>query len=348
MTNGVSSFPDPERMSDAPQADRPSAAFGKIQNAFRLARELLFPSDASQRSIVPRESIAGSSLVYLVCIMAFLASLTLGAVSMVSATAEGWQNQIAREITVQIPPVEGRDLEADVEAATSVVRAQPGVTAVRVIDETASAALLEPWLGSGVDLSALPVPRLLSLSIDAGSPPDFIALKSALALAVPDATLDNHTLWLDRLKGMANATVFAGLVVFGLMVLATVLTVVFATRGAMGGNSDVIEVLHFVGAERSYIARQFQRHFLVLALKGSTVGALLALLVFAFAGLWTNRVLSDPASDQMSAFFGSFSVGVGGYLGTVLLVFLIAVLSALTSRWTVLRHVGTLDGSSKR
>ena len=33
------------------------------------------------------------------------------------------------------------------------------------------------------------------------------------------------------------------------MLSATVLAVVFATRGAMAGNGHIIEVLHFVGAE---------------------------------------------------------------------------------------------------
>ncbi|MEO0546893.1 MAG: ABC transporter permease [Pseudomonadota bacterium] len=308
----------------------------------------LFPNQAGSSSIVPRSSIAGSALAYLVCIMAFLASLTLGAVSMVSDTAKGWQNDIAQEITIQVPPVEGRDLEVDLETARQIVSAQAGISDVLVIDAAASTALLEPWLGSDMDLSALPVPRLLSVSIDATSPPDFIALKSALAAQVPDASVDNHTLWLDRLSGMADATVLAGLVVFGLMLLATVLTVIFATRGAMAGNSDVIEVLHFVGADRSYIAQQFQKHFLILALKGSAVGAVNALLVFLFAGWWSQAALSDPRSDQMSAFFGSFSVGLSGYIGTVLLVFVIAFLAALTSRLTVMRHVGTLDGSAKR
>ncbi|MEL6745831.1 MAG: hypothetical protein AAFO68_10255, partial [Pseudomonadota bacterium] len=50
----------------------------------------LVPNQAGSSSIVPRSSIAGSALAYLVCIMAFLASLTLGAVSMVSDTAKGY------------------------------------------------------------------------------------------------------------------------------------------------------------------------------------------------------------------------------------------------------------------
>jgi len=36
----------------------------------------------------------------------------------------------------------------------------------------------------------------------------------------------------------------------------------------MAGNRDVVEVLHFVGAHDSFIASEFQRHFMWLGLKG--------------------------------------------------------------------------------
>ena len=72
---------------------------------------------------------------------------------------------------------------------------------------------------------------------------------------------------------MANVTVVIGASILALVFVATVLSVVFATRGAMASNRDVVSVLHFVGAEDGYIAREFQRHFLMLGLKGGLVGA---------------------------------------------------------------------------
>ncbi|MEL6948335.1 MAG: ABC transporter permease, partial [Pseudomonadota bacterium] len=200
-------------------------------------------------NIVPRESVAASSLGVLVGIMAFLASLTLGAVVMVSETANGWQNEIAREVTIQIPVSDGRNLQADAETAQQIAEATAGVTAVTRLDQKAGSALLEPWLGSDIDVTALPVPELILLRISPSSPPDFIALKTTLATAVPGAVLDTHGLWLNQLARMAETTILLGLSVFVLVMVASILTVVFATRGAMAGNQNVIEVLHFVGAE---------------------------------------------------------------------------------------------------
>ena len=38
---------------------------------------------------------------------------------------------------------------------------------------------------------------------------------------------------------------------------------VFATRGAMAGNKDIVDVLHFVGADRKFIAREEIRRTVV-------------------------------------------------------------------------------------
>ena len=299
--------------------------------------------DRKFHSIVPRSSVAGNALTLVIAIMAFLASLTLGAVSMVNDTARNWQSDIAREITVQVRPVEGIDMEENLTKARQIVGAFGGVVSVRVVDEAATKRLLEPWLGSGLDLEELPVPRLISVAVDEGAPPDLAAMRIKLSQDMEGASLDDHRAWVDRLTTMARATILSGILIFILVMSATILIVVFATRGAMAGNKHVIEVLHFVGAEQRYIAGEFQKHFLLLGLKGGIVGGFAAIAIFIFIGWWASRNVADPTADQVTALFGTFSVGGSGYVGTFILIFMIALLAAITSRFTVLRHVGTLD-----
>ncbi|MGI9354899.1 MAG: cell division protein FtsX [Rhizobiaceae bacterium] len=296
-------------------------------------------------AIVPRASVASTALTLVIAIMTYLASLTLGAVSMISDTARSWQSDIAREVTIQVRPVEGVDIAEAVSKASQIAESYPGVNGVTVIGEDVMTQLLEPWLGSGLDLKELPVPQLLTVAIDKDDPPDLTAMKIKLIEGVPGASLDDHRAWLDRLVTMAQTTIIAGFLVFVMMMAATVLTVVFATRGAMSGNAHVIEVLHFVGAEQRFIANEFQKHFLLLGLRGALVGGGLAVLTFLIIGFWVWLRSNDPAAEQASALFGSFSVGITGYAGTIVLVFAIAVLTAVTSRFTVLRYVGTLDRS---
>src|SRR5260221_5645855 len=111
--------------------------------------------------IVPRGSIAGRALVAVVAIMTFLASMTTGAVLLVSASAAEWQSEVASEITIQVRPAARRDLERDSAAVAEAIRAQPGIVEVRPFTKAESAKLLEPWLGSGLSFDDLPVPRVV-------------------------------------------------------------------------------------------------------------------------------------------------------------------------------------------
>ena len=318
-------------------------------NDQQTARQVIEDAAAGERkyhSIVPTASVASNALTLVIAIMAFLASLTLGAVTLISDTARGWQSDISREVTIQIRPVDGVDMQGALDAAEKITLAYAGVAAVSIVDEATTAKLLEPWLGSGLNMDELPVPRLLKVELDADAPLDFTDLRSQLSAGVPGASLDDHRAWLDRLVTMASATIVGGFLIFLMMMASTVLTVVFATRGAMAGNKNVIEVLHFVGAEQGYIAGQFQKHFMVLGLKGAMAGGALAIVCFLIVGFWASGNFADPSADQVTALFGTFSVGLGGYVGVFILVFVIALLTAFTSRLTVFRHVGTLDRSA--
>ena len=127
--------------------------------------------------IVPRASISGRALVAVVAIMTFLASITTGAVLLVSASAAEWQSEVASEITMQVRPQAGRDLERDVTAAAEAMRTQPGIVQVKPFSKDESAKLLEPWLGSGLSIEQLPVPRVIVARVQPGTTLDLAALR---------------------------------------------------------------------------------------------------------------------------------------------------------------------------
>src|SRR5436305_14202000 len=81
--------------------------------------------------IVPRASIAGRALIAVVAIMTFLASITTGAVLLVAASAAEWQSEVASEITIQVRPLTGRDMDRDAVAVVEALRTQPGIIEVR-------------------------------------------------------------------------------------------------------------------------------------------------------------------------------------------------------------------------
>jgi cell division transport system permease protein len=293
--------------------------------------------------IVPAQNIAGRALISVIAIMTFLSCLTLGAVTLVHDTAAVWENQISREATIQIKPAEGLDMEAALEKAAAVAGGFPGIVSTRIVDREATARLLEPWLGSGLDIDELPVPRLIIVTLNEAYPPNFERLRIALSAVVPEASIDDHRTWVDRLVTMARTTVTIGVAALALMLTATVLSVVFATRGAMAGNGHIIEVLHFVGAEGRFIATEFRRHFLLTGMKGAASGGLAAVLVFIVFSFWSSRNLATPEADQATALFGNFAIGASGYGGVALIVLVIGILTAATSHLTVIAYLTDLD-----
>lgn len=311
-----------------------------LASAMRAPAE---PLPHFETPLVPRNSISGRALVAVVAIMTFLASLTTGAVILVGNAAGEWQSDISHEVTIQVAQAQGRDLDAAVEKAASVARGFPGIAEVRPYSKEESAKLLEPWLGSGISLNELPVPRLIVVKIAANAAPDLAQMRRVLADQVPGAMLDDHRGWIDRMRAMAGTAVAAGICILLLVFAATFLSVTFATRGAMATNKAVIEVLHFVGAKNGFIARNFQYHFLLLGLQGGAIGGGAAMALFALAGITSRWFAGTPGGDQTSALFGSFSVGLAGYIAVLVQVALIAAVTALTSRHTVNRTLEAID-----
>jgi cell division transport system permease protein len=288
-------------------------------------------------SIVPQDSIGVRALMTVVAIMTFLASMTTGAVMLVRATASEWQSDVAREVTVQVRPLSGRDIERDVASAAEIARGLPGIAEVRPYTREESARLLEPWLGGGLSLDELPVPRVIVLRLAGQPPADLARLRNLLAERVPPASLDDHRGWIDKMRSMANTVVVAGLLILALVLAAMVLSVVFATRGAMAANRPVVEVLHFIGARDSFIASEFQRHFLILGLKGGALGGGGAMLLFALGGFITARLVATAGGDQLTSLFGTFAIGIEGYALILVQILIAAAVTAITSRQTVNR-----------
>ncbi len=293
--------------------------------------------------IVPASGVSGRALFFVLAIMSFLACITVGAVAVIASAAADWRSDISGEITVQVRPLEGVDIAAALDQALAVLRDTRGIESARALSEGELRDLLEPWLGAGVDLEELPVPRLIVVEIDRAAPPDIADLRDRLVRAVPAASLDDHQLWQGRLAVMANTLTISGGAILILVLIATVLSVVFATRGAMATNRDIVEVLHLVGAKEAFIAREFERHFLRVGFRGGLAGGIAAMAAFAAIRWISAQFAATPAGDQFDALFGGISIGWSAFAGIGLTILLVAALTAMSSRLTVFHFLKIFD-----
>jgi cell division transport system permease protein len=291
----------------------------------------------SQTPLVPAETVAGRALAIVIAIMTFLAALTAGFAIVLADASRDWRGAVGVEMTIQVTPRAARDIEADSAKAASIAAAFPGVAEARAFTRQQSEELLAPWLGAGLDLSQLPTPRMIVVRRDPEKKLDEIGLRAALDAAVPNASLDDHGAWMQRLDTMARVVVGAAVAIFVLVMIAMALAVGFATRGAMAGNREIIEALHFVGAADSFIARQFQFHFLRLGLRGGAAGGGAALLLFLLLGFLSRQWTTSAGGEQAEALFGSFSLGWAGIFAIAAISVTVALITGLMSRIIVFR-----------
>jgi cell division transport system permease protein len=299
-----------------------------------------FQSRDRAAAIVPERSVAGRTLVLLIAIMTFLSGVTLGGVVLVQKSAIAWSSDVGREVTIQIRPVEGEVMESNLRTAVALAQATPGVAAARALSLEESQKLLEPWLGTGLDLSAIDIPRLVVVELADPAEADIAKLERDLQ-AVKGATLDTHAAWRQQLNVMAGTIVASGLLVLALIVIATVLAIIFATRGTMASNREIVDVLHFIGASNSFIAGEFQGRFLTIGFRGGIIGGIGALVFFLLIGVTAGAMVPQEAGQQLGILFGRFALGLDGMFGILAVVPVIAAVTAITSRLTVRRFLQT-------
>ena len=298
----------------------------------------LLPRRRGAAPIVPEKSVAGRTLLLMITIMSFLSAVTLGGVVLVQKSAIAWSADVGREVTIQLRPVEGEVMESNLRTAVTLAETTPGVASARALTIEESQALLEPWLGAGLDLNSIEIPRLVVVQLADPVDADVESLQRNLA-AIKGASLDTHAAWRQQLNTMAGTIVLSGLLVLVLIGAATVLAIIFATRGAMATNREIVDVLHYIGASNKFIAGEFQGRFLSIGLQGGLLGAVAALLFFVMIGTAAGNMLSSEAGAQVGILFGRFALGIDGLLGIVAVIPVIAALTAITSRMTVRRFL---------
>ncbi len=285
----------------------------------------------------------GRFLPWLVALMVYLAALALVCAMVMNKMVERWDTGLSGSITVQIPPKQGDPgdpakagaaADASLDAVIEILLATPGVISAEVLEPDEIVRLLEPWLGAGASYGDLPLPELIAVGIDPSAVPDLEKLSRRLAQAAPGTILDDHQSWLGQLLDLARSIELVAVLVVILVGASAVTMVVFATRMGLAIHGRVIELLHLIGAQDSYVAREFEVHSLKLALRGGVFGLALAVVTV---------VLVERLFERMeAALLPDLSLVPGEWALLALLPLVVAGIAMLTARLTVLGTLGRM------
>ena len=248
---------------------------------------------------------ASRYLPWTVGLLVFLATLAFAAGMFLSSAGDTWRQSLSGTLTIQIPAAlsantsaaAAEEHRAQVSAAAELLRATPGIVSARRIPDAEIAAMLEPWLGKQVLGLDLPMPELIDAVVASDAGIDLSALSTRLAEVAPGALVDDHAVWLRRLTDFAGVAETVSFAVMIVILISAVATVIFTTRTGLAIHSDVVEVLHLIGAQDSYVARQFQVHTLRLATIGAVAGFAFGAGVVFLAQIYGGRLSGGLLSD---------------------------------------------------
>jgi cell division transport system permease protein len=323
-------------VTSAPTA---ASGWGGAAQRDRIGRETAKRDKPRRQSpVIPRAQPALRTLMIAMSVMCYLASLAIGGLILINRAVDSWTTDMAREVTVQVRPVQGHEGETDLPRAAELIGNFAGITEVRVLGRAAAAELLEPWLGRGRLIEDLPVPRLITVGIDRRNPPDLDRLASLLEAEVAGVSLDTHRHWQRELSRLAAAMQWLGLAILFLVLCSAVTLVIQVTRTALEANREAVEVLYLVGATDRFIARAVERRFLVAGLAGGIAGTALGIATFA-AVTFTGYAAapSGLAEASRSLVFGPSAEAMHAYLLFLLVPLGATLICLVTARLAVLK-----------
>ncbi len=240
----------------------------------------------------------------IISISVFIFAITLSGVLSINTMLYNWNQSILGSLTVQIMPINDVNKErataqtlAHQDKAIELLQTVKGIIKVTPLSNEQLKELIQPWLGDGVNINNLPIPRIIDVKLAADAEIDFADLAQKLAQASPQASLDNHKLWLSKLIDFADGLKLIASTVLILVILITSGAIFYTTQMSLGLHRHIIEILHIMGAKDTYVAQQYGKRMAWLGFCGGLFGMLLAIPTIFFIGSLAVRIEGGIISD---------------------------------------------------
>ena len=252
---------------------------------------------------------SGVFLQVMISIAVFIFAITLAGVLSINSMLQNWNQSILGSFTVQIMPVaDSNHAKAVTETLNNQIKAieflkqHEAVEQVTVLSDAQLQKLIRPWLGDGVELVKLPIPRLIDVKIKPSAELNYGKLAEQLAEISPYASLDNHKLWLNKLINFADGLKMVALAILGLVLLVNSGAIFYSTQTSLGLHRHIIEILHLMGAKDTYIAQQYARRTAWLGLLGGIIGIILAVPAIFLLGNLAIQIEGGIISEAELSF----------------------------------------------
>lgn len=290
-----------------------------MNNKNTISRKHELPLDGDSTSIF---------LQVMISIAVFIFAITLAGVLAINSMLQNWNQSILGSLTVQIMPVNDSNRDKAVsetlrhqQLTVEFLQQQDFVDQVTPLNDSQLEKLIQPWLGDGIEIGKLPVPRLIDVKIKPGVTLNFNQLAEQLAGVSEQASIDNHKLWLNKLIHFADGLKMLALTILALVVLVNSGAIFYSTQTSLGLHRYIIEILHLMGAKDTYIAQQYARRTARLGFLGGLIGLALAVpAVFMIGGLASQIEGGIISEARLSASAWSVIVTLPIFAGAIAMI----------------------------
>lgn len=252
---------------------------------------MIKPNETIQ--FLPKGKEGGGILPWVIAVMTYLSALSITSGLALYNMSNLWSSELSQNMTIQVSSADNEDVARQVENILEILNSTPEVVSAYALSDAKITELLEPWLGVGNVTKELPIPAMITAQLQPDRHVDLIALEGRLREVAPDARLDGHQQWVEKLSKLSTTIqATSGLAVI-LIMLTTIAIIVFATHARLSAHRENIEIVHLIGAEDKIIAREFRNRFMIYGLKGGIGGLVAAIITILIFHTLTNDLGVD-------------------------------------------------------
>lgn len=280
-------------------------------------------------------------LVVLVALMCFLAVLAASGAFTLNNMTNRWASGLENKVTIEISS-ETKDghllshetVKRETDKLHNALKENPLIREITVLTHEDVQDLISPWIGNDLVLEDVPLPGLIALELSRSDSESLEKLREDIQEVSLYATLETHHEWLSDLVHFASTlktlALFIALVIGG----ATVTAIVAGMHTRMAIHRKEINLMHSIGASDHYIARQFQRHAMIISWQGALIGTI--------SGIIMTFCVTIISSRSQTALIPHIEIGFSAIMTLFLIPVIAVMIATLTSRITVLRSLAKM------
>ncbi len=245
------------------------------------------------------------------------------------------------QITIHIPNKENASDKADdiVRSTLKALNTSGLVTHATRVEQKDMLNLLEPWLGDDETLKELPLPVLVEAELKLGETPEetqasLVKIETMLHAVSESIEVHSYAGWVEKFGQFSYILqiIVAALIICILGSLAAM--IIFVSRATMKLHAKSVLLLHSIGADDPYIAKQFQYNALKMALRGAIPGIIVSGLLYLLLDIFVTR-LNAPMIPSLHFSYGHIIM-------LLLLPVLAGIIALFSARFAAMKQLRIL------